>query len=193
MMADIRAFVAIDLPPVFQSNLESVIRQLRDQLPSVAIRWVPVKNIHLTLKFLGDTPQQKISLLEKNLKEEAARHHPFDLALGQAGAFPSVNKPRVIWVGLSAAEDLKLLAHGIERQAGLLGWTPEERPFSPHLTLGRVGRDLPAAQLRRIGEALQSIRVEPSSAYRVTDFHLYRSDLQPAGAVYTRLFSVSLG
>jgi len=191
-MADIRAFIAVSLPPILQSQLDSTSRQLREMLPGVPIRWVPVKNIHLTLKFLGNFPEQNLGALKERLKAETSRHHSFEFGLGLPGAFPSINRPRVIWVGVTAAEELKELARAIENQAESLGIPNEERPFSPHLTLGRVGRDVSSSEIRLIAEALQSLKIEAAGKTRVTEIHLYRSDLNPSGAVYTRLYSASL-
>jgi 2'-5' RNA ligase len=192
-MADIRAFIAISLPPVFQSHLDQMNRQLRELLPAVPIRWVPVKNIHLTLKFLGNILEENLGVLKENLKEEAMLHRSFDFGLNQPGAFPSINRPRVIWVGVTAAEELKNLARGIEHQTKKLGYPNEDRPFSPHLTLGRVGRQVSLSDIRLIAEALQSLKIEASGTTRVSEIHLYRSDLNPGGAVYTRLYSARLG
>jgi 2'-5' RNA ligase len=168
-------------------------RQLRELLPAVPIRWVPVKNIHLTLKFLGNILEENLGVLKENLKEEAMLHRSFDFGLNQPGAFPSINRPRVIWVGVTAAEELKNLARGIEHQTKKLGYPNEDRPFSPHLTLGRVGRQVSLSDIRLIAEALQSLKIEASGTTRVSEIHLYRSDLNPGGAVYTRLYSARLG
>lgn len=191
-MAEIRAFIAISLPPLFQSNLERISKQLREQLPSATVRWVPVKNIHLTLKFLGNVPEQDLELLQERIKVETARHPRFEFALGQPGAFPSISKPRVVWVGVTAVEDLRRLAKGIEQQAALLGYPPEERPFSPHLTLGRVARQVTPGEIRMIGEAIRSTSVDAGEPFQVSEIHLIRSDLHATGAVYTLLFSASL-
>lgn len=191
-MADIRAFIAVSLPPTMQSQLDLISRQLREMLPAVPIRWVPVKNIHLTLKFLGNLREELLGALREHLKVEAACHRSFEIGLGLPGAFPSINRPRVIWVGVTAAEELKELAHGIEKRTGSLGIPNEERPFSPHLTLGRVGREVSSSEIRLIADAVQSLKIEAASTTRVTEIHLYRSDLNPGGAVYTRLYSASL-
>ncbi|OGO34179.1 MAG: 2'-5' RNA ligase [Chloroflexi bacterium RBG_16_54_18] len=191
-MAEIRAFIAVSLPPVLQSQLDTISRQLREMLPAVPIRWVPIKNIHLTLKFLGNIPEQNLGALKESLKAEASRHHAFELNLGLPGAFPSINRPRVIWVGVSAVEELKELARGIENQTKSLGYPNEERPFSPHLTLGRVGQQVSPSDIRLVADAVQSLKMEAAGPTRVTEIHLYRSDLNPAGAVYTRLHSVPL-
>jgi len=191
-MADIRAFIAVNLPPILQSQLDLISRQLREMLPAVPIRWVPVKNIHLTLKFLGNIREDHLGALKESLKVEASRHHSFEFGLGLPGAFPSINRPRVIWVGVTAAEELKELALGIEKQTKSLGFPNEERPFSPHLTLGRVGRQVSPGDIRLIADAVQSLKIEAAGTTRVIEIHLYRSDLNPGGAVYTRLYSASL-
>ena len=191
-MADIRAFIAVSLPPILGSQLDLTSRQLREMLPAVPIRWVPVKNIHLTLKFLGNIPEQNLGALKESLNIEASRHRSFEIGLGLPGAFPSINRPRVIWVGVTAAEELKELARGIEHQTESLGYPSEERPFSPHLTLGRVGRQVSPGEIRLISDAVQSLKIEAAGTTRVTEIHLYRSDLNPGGAVYTRLYSASL-
>src|SRR4030042_4191597 len=121
-MAEIRAFIAVSLPPVLQSQLDVISHQLREMLPAVPIRWVPVKNIHLTLKFLGNIPEQNLGALKESLKAEAFRHSSFEFGLGLPGAFPSFNRPRVIWVGVTAVDELKELARGIEKQTKRLGF-----------------------------------------------------------------------
>jgi len=191
-MAEIRAFIAVSLPPVLQSQLDLISRQLQEMLPAVPIRWVPVKNIHLTLKFLGNIPEQTLGALKESLKAEASRHPSFEFGLGMPGAFPSINRPRVIWVGVTAVEELKELARGIETQTKSLGFPNEERPFSPHLTLGRVGGQATKGDTRLVADAVQSLKTEAAGTTRVTEIHLYRSDLNPGGAVYTRLYSASL-
>lgn len=192
-MTDIRAFIAISLPPIILARLEQASGWLQEQLPRFPVRWVPVKNIHLTLKFLGNVPEQDLSVLQESLFLEASRHSSFEIALGQPGAFPSINKPRVIWVGITAPPDLKSLARGIDHETSRLGFASEDRPFSPHLTLGRVGRGVSATEIQRLAEAVKSLEIETSDRTRVSQIHLYRSDLQPAGAVYTRLYSAALG
>jgi RNA 2',3'-cyclic 3'-phosphodiesterase len=191
-MTEIRAFIAVSFPPHIQDHLERVSRQLRENLPGVPMRWVPVKNVHLTLKFLGNVPESSLDMLQNLLKEEAALHSAFKISLGDLGAFPNVKRPRVIWIGITAPQELKSLAKGIGRATESIGFPSEERPFSPHLTLGRVGRQITTGDLQRIGDAVLSIRPAPSEWTSVNEIHLYRSDLQPGGAFYTRLISAPL-
>ena len=86
-MTEIRAFIAISFPPHIQDHLEQVSRQLRDNLAGVPVRWVPVKNMHLTLKFLGNIPEGNLDILQNVLKNEAAHHPTFKISLGDLGRF----------------------------------------------------------------------------------------------------------
>lgn len=188
----IRAFIAIDLSPEIYNNLVQVIEQLKERLPSAPIRWVPVKNIHLTIKFLGDVSVSNLELLTKILRSEASQHSPFEFSVGDLGAYPSIHRPRVIWVGVESPQELVTLQRGVETETTRLGYAREKREFSPHLTLGRVSRNATSEDVRRISEVLKNCKVGYLGAARVQDVNLYRSDLKPGGAVYTQLFSASL-
>lgn len=192
-MAVIRAFIALDLASPVYARLEQVSARLRDRLHGVPMRWSQVNNIHLTLKFLGDVSATNLETLQKVLENEAGKHPPFTLSTGGLGAFPSPNRARVLWMGIQAPPDLAALQLGIEQEMARLGYAPEERPFSPHLTLGRVGRNVTPQDLRRIGEALKEEQTGDLGATRVEAVHLFKSDLRPEGSIYTRLFSASLG
>ncbi len=191
-MAVIRAFIAVDLSPEILQRLEDVAGQLKQRLSEVQIRWVPVENIHLTLKFLGDVSLTNLEVLKRILLAEASNHSPFEMSVGELGAFPSLHRPRVIWVGVTAPAGLNTLQHSIESETARLGYQRENRGFSPHLTLGRVSRNAPSRDARQIGEVMDSFKVGFLGATRVSEVHLYRSDLQPGGAVYTRLMSAPL-
>jgi RNA 2',3'-cyclic 3'-phosphodiesterase len=191
-MTEIRAFIAVSFPPHLQDHLEQVSRLVRDDLAGVPVRWVPVKNMHLTLKFLGNIPESSLDALRNVLREEAALHPAFKISLGDLGAFPNVKRPRVIWIGIIASQELKSLAMGIGHATESIGFPSEERPFSPHLTFGRVGRQITAEDLHRIGEVVLTIKPGPPEWTDVNEIHLYRSDLQPGGALYSRLYSAPL-
>lgn len=192
-MTDIRTFIAISIPPVFQSVLELAIRQLKEQLSGFPVRWVPVRNIHLTLKFLGNVSEDSLDAIQAALAEEVIQHKSFVISLDQAGAFPSQKRPRVIWIGITGKPELKSLARGIDQQMKMLGYPSEDRPFSPHLTLGRVKQQVFTGDFKLLDDAIQNLKIDSTINNRVTEVHLYRSDLTPAGAVYTRLFSAPLG
>jgi RNA 2',3'-cyclic 3'-phosphodiesterase len=188
----IRSFIAISLSPEIYQNLEGVLRELKSRLPGAAVRWVPAKNIHLTLKFLGDVSVANVDMLTKMLQTEASRHQPFEISVGGLGAFPTTHRPRVVWVGLQAPAELISLQRGVDVETARLGYASEDRPFSPHLTLGRVSRNASPEEIRQLSEVLEHYKVGFLGAARVQSVHLYRSDLQPSGAVYTRMFAASI-
>lgn len=191
-MSVIRAFIAIDLSPEIQNRLDEVLQDYRAQLPDIPIRWVSASNIHLTLKFLGDVSLSNLSLLTEMIQKEISNHHQFDISVGGSGAFPNIRQPRVVWVGVEAPPELGAVQNGIEMATARLGYMREERAFSPHLTIGRVSRNATAQDVKAISKALETTRVGFLGATCVEKVHLYRSDLQPTGAVYTQIFSSNL-
>jgi 2'-5' RNA ligase len=191
-MEVIRAFIAVDLSPEIVRELGSVLKQLQPRLRGGAVRWVPVSNMHLTLKFLGDVSVKNIDLVAKILEVQASQYAPFQIEVGQLGAFPSAHRARVIWVGVQAPPILAQLQHEIDQQTARLGYPSEDRKFSPHLTLGRVSRNATPQDIRQIDEVLSSVAVGSLGTTPIEAIHLYRSDLNPQGAVYHRLFSAAL-
>jgi len=185
----IRAFLAIDLPASLRPGLGRVQEELKKSAADV--RWVPVGNIHLTLKFFGQLPEGEVEPLTQAAKEVAAAQAPFKLQITGAGAFPSLNNPRVVWVGiggevLSLAEFYRRL----ETALAALGHLPEGRPFHPHLTLGRVrspgGRE-------RLTKILKGLPVPDWPPFKVNELILFRSNLSPQGSTYTPLKVIPLG
>jgi 2'-5' RNA ligase len=191
-MSVVRAFIAIDLTTEILQRLDQVSTQLKTRLEGVPVRWVTVDNIHLTLKFLGDVSLANVEMLEKILQTEVNAHHVFEISVGQLGAFPSNRRPRVVWVGVEAPAELSAVQNGVENAMARLGYAREDRPFSPHLTLGRISRNANRQDERLIGDAIESIKLGFLGVARVNEVHLYRSDLHPSGAVYTRLFTAAL-
>lgn len=188
-MSVIRAFIALDIPGEIQDCLETISDQLRAEFGDVPIRWVDPRNIHLTLKFLGDVSLNNIEVLKESIKVEAMQYKPMVFSVGGVGAYPKVRNPRVIWVGVETPTELIDLQRGIDSQMTRIGYTPDRRPFSPHLTLGRVSRNAKSKEIRKIGDVLLNSKIGFLGVGRVNAVHLYRSDLKPKGAVYTKLFS----
>ncbi|NOH03856.1 MAG: RNA 2',3'-cyclic phosphodiesterase [Chloroflexi bacterium] len=191
-MNQIRAFIAIDLPPPIQESVEKQTAALRRTLGGGLVRWVPAHNMHLTLKFIGNVAASHVDFLKQMLVQSADSHTPFDLQVGGIGSFPNSKRPRVIWVGIHAPAELTSLQTNIEKGALRLGYEKEERPFSPHLTLGRVRQNLDAADVQKIRSALESTQIGRIGAARIDAVHLYQSDLRSDGSVYTKLFSAPL-
>ncbi|HVN56102.1 MAG TPA: RNA 2',3'-cyclic phosphodiesterase [Anaerolineaceae bacterium] len=191
-MAVIRAFIAIDLPAEIQAKLDQISSHLREQCSINTIRWVPANNIHLTLKFLGEVSSTNLELLTKLLQAEATRHHCFLIDVGGIGAFPTIRRPRVVWIGIQAPPALMALQRSIESETVRLGYAAEERPFSAHLTLARVSHNATPDEVRKTGEVLASYKVGPLGVVNVRSVRLFRSDLQPGGAIYTPLLTAQL-
>jgi 2'-5' RNA ligase len=190
-MSVIRAFIALDLTPEIIDCLEQVTNQLQEQMGDVPVRWVAPQNIHLTLKFLGDVSVNNIKVLTALLESEVVSQKPMVISVGGVGAYPKVRSPRVIWVGVESPQELLALQRGIDAQTARIGYTPDHRTFSPHQTQGRVSRNASPQEVRKIGDVLSSQKVGFLGVARIHAVQLYRSDLKPSGAVYTKLFTAS--
>jgi 2'-5' RNA ligase len=188
-MSVIRAFIAIDLSPEIQHKLNEVLDIYREKLINRPIRWVAVTNIHLTIKFLGDVSLSNLSILTDIIQAEVSCHHQFEISVGGSGTFPNNRTPRIIWVGVEAPQELKAIQTGIENATARLGYAREERAFSPHLTIGRISRNATSQDFKVISQTLDNNRIGFLGATCVEKVHLYRSDLNPTGAVYTLIFS----
>ncbi len=151
------------------------------------------EGIHLTLKFLGNIPEQKVVDITSALSEVAKQAFPFELKLEGTGAFPNTTSPRVVWVGVGGdIPELTNLQRRIEISLVPLGFTPEKRAFSAHLTLGRV-RDAATRQERLdIGKAVDLIRVKDTLLFKVTSISLMESKLSSSGATYNQLANIML-
>jgi len=191
-MENIRAFIAIELTEEVKAELSSVQGRLKPERHPY-VKWVAVDGIHLTLKFLGNIDQEKVSPIAEAMAEAAQGISPFRLEIGGLGAFPNLRRPQVIWVAVGGeVEKLASLQRAIDHSLVALGFSPETRPFTPHLTLGRLRERASAEERRRIGEALLAEGGEGVVPFPVTEVNLMRSTLTPRGAIYNRLCSIQL-
>lgn len=190
-MTVIRAFIAIDLPKSIQDRLAEILEQVKTP-DTRAVRWVPAQNIHLTIKFLGDVSPTNLDLLQHLLKVEVSRFRPFEICVSNLGAFPSIRRPRVVWIGVEAPPTLAAMQHAIETETVRLGYAVEDRPFSPHLTLGRVAHNATPDDVHKVAETLVSVKVGELGRAVIDSVRLFRSDLQPGGAIYTPLYTTYL-
>ncbi len=188
----LRSFIAIEVPAEIQNAIAQSLAPLQKALPKPLIRWVAPQNVHLTLKFLGDVSPANLERMADVLKMEAGAHQAFIMSVGGIGAFPNARRPRVIWIGLEAPPLLAALHRGVEAASATLGYPAEDRPFSPHLTVGRVGQNASGADLHRIHAALEEAKVGPLGQVRVDAIHIFKSDLLPGGSVYTQLYALPL-
>jgi 2'-5' RNA ligase len=190
-MSLLRAFIAVEIPSEIQQNVYKETAKLRKELDSL-VRWVIVENIHLTLKFLGDVSPSSVEFLIQMLRNEADTVPCFTIHLTGLGSFPSPKRPRVIYIGIQAPSALDALQRGIESASRRLGYELEQRPFSAHLTLGRVKQNIVAVDQQKIRHAIENTQVDLLGSARVDSVHLYKSELKPSGSVYTRLYSAPL-
>ncbi|NLE52367.1 MAG: RNA 2',3'-cyclic phosphodiesterase [Chloroflexi bacterium] len=187
----LRLFVAITLPSAILESLAAIQQRLSADTPHGVVRWVDPRGIHLTLKFLGDAPAAQQPELERALDHAAGEQQPFELVLSELGCFPSERRPRVVWVGLAGAlPELHALRDDVERTITPLGYPTEDRPFSPHLTLGRVRREASASQASLLGGQVVRSKQMETRAWRVSSVSLMQSELSPGGATYTELHRV---
>jgi len=186
-MADIRAFIAVDIPGEIKKDIDRLIAGFRDD--TSGIRWVKAANLHLTLRFLGDIPQESIANLAESTRDNLKGFGPFDTALSGMGGFPNLKKPRVIWIGTGeGTEKLEELADKVEKSCIESGFGKADKPFTSHLTVGRI----------KFTKGLESVinKIEKidyhTSVFKVNEIAIIKSDLSPAGPKYSRLETVSL-
>ena len=182
----LRTFIAVPLPAETLDGLRDLQRTLGRRVPDGVVRWVRPEGIHLTLRFLGDTPTDRLPAVQAALSAVARNASAFTISVGGVGCFPNARRPRVIWVGVNEPDGrLESLQSGIEEALGRVGFLPEGRDFSPHLTLGRISRKASRDDAARVGEVVTGARVAILGEVRAARVELIRSVLKPAGAEYS--------
>jgi len=184
----IRAFIAITPPPTLQQTMAEV----RQVFQGFALRWcwVTPDHIHLTLRFLGNMPDESVPPLLQAMEQAAQGQTAFPLRARALGCFPHPARPRVLWVGLDDPNQaLGRLNERLMAALTPLGFPPEDRPFHPHLTLARVQNMMPSSHLLSM---LQTYQNQDFGEFLVTQLHIVQSQLQRGGAVHTILRSVTL-
>jgi 2'-5' RNA ligase len=186
----IRLFFAINLPPTSRERIAVEALPLREAAPSVA--WIRTPLLHITLKFVGEREDALVEPLVRTARDVAARARPLHLAFAQFGAFPNLRRPHVVWVGIrTGADELLRVAADLDGSCEALGIAPDARPFRPHLTLGRVKRDLSKKESTALAQAAGG--ASSQEAVIVDSIDLMRSDLGRTGPAYTVLASAVLG
>lgn len=180
----LRLFVAVDIPKPLLDAIDDAIQPLRKKWPKG--RWTPTANQHVTLKFLGWTLSDRFDELCSACNSVAERHLPAEIAIRELGSFPSKKRMRVLWVGLDDPNDLlKQVARDLDTGLEPLGFAPEEREFTPHLTLARF--KMP----QRLDEPLPSLDVT-LDPFQIEELVLYRSHLSPKGPRYEAVHRAKL-
>lgn len=193
---EIRAFIALDLPPEGRSTLGYIQEQIKLSQVARWVRWVDPKGIHLTLKFLGNVAPSTVHPITQAMERASGNFGPFLVRLSTLGAFPTLARPRVIWAGLEGeVEGVNALQKKVEAALAPLGFPKEGRGFSPHLTLGRVREGAPREALGQLAMLVNSTPASGGEALpimRLETLSLIRSQLTPQGAIYTPLATITL-
>lgn len=184
----IRTFICLEIPASIKERIAALQNSLRGI--DAQVSWVKPENIHLTIRFLGDVPTERIDSVREAAGRAALLVNSFEIEVGGAGCFPSKKNPRVLWIGLaSITEPLKQLRRAVEDELAREGFAREERGFSPHLTIGRLRAPRNAA---KIAEELIIAGLE-GEIFRAEEVIVMRSDLSPGGSIYTTLAVIKLG
>jgi len=182
-------FVGIGLPDDCRDAIFRAISPVRER--GVPVSWTRPENLHLTMKFLGEVPGDRVEELGGWMAEAAGEIRPFDLVLEGAGGFPSMSSPRILWVGVREPLDpVRKLHQNMENVLSGAGFPREGRAYHPHITVGRVRKRLPEGRAERIAAALSGKRFGIAHA---RSYRLYESRLSPSGAAYAVLRDVPFG
>jgi len=188
-MERIRSFIAIEVPQALLARIGELQREFRRM--EAGVNWVRPEGIHLTLKFLGSVSAEELEKLARGIAPVVAARNPFELRIHGLGYFPSSRNPRVIWVGIDrGGGEASSLQKVIEDMAAEVGFPREARPFKPHLTLGRVRT--PIGRSSFIPEMEKHKEVEIGT-FLAQEVYLFKSELKPSGAVYTKLQTFPMG
>ena len=188
-----RLFLAVEIPDEAKEEMAGLMDRLKPGVLEL-VRWTPRENVHLTLQFMGDADSSLVPKIEEQIRAAAGNSSPILLALGETGVFPHPADPKIVWIGLTGeVRRLVQLQGRLEGALRTLGFTPERRPFSPHITLGRVKRDITPKEAGDIGFGWRRVRLPPARAgVPVNEVVLYRSQLRQGGPIYEKLFGVRL-
>ena len=186
-MTMVRTFMAVELAPEIRSALAALQARLAHGPGGAAGRWIKPEGIHLTLKFLGDVDTRRLPDLYGATDRACASQAPFEVQVAGLGCFPNVRRPRVVWVGIVDQSGLlAALQRDIERACAALGYAPEERAFTPHLTLARVRQEATLGDVQALGGMVETAQVGALGVQRVECAHIFKSELRPEGAMLHR-------
>lgn len=193
-MRIMRAFIAVSIPDEVKRKLQEEIGRLSDLLRDDPVRWVRPEGVHLTLKFLGEISNKNLEEINQLLEREVKSHPFFSLRVGGFGCFPNCRRPRVLWIGITVEDGtLAQVQTAIEEKLVPLGFGKEGRLFHPHLTLGRVRRNISMSEFTQLQDAVKDYVVGQIGHFEVRELHLIKSILGPSRAEYSSLGEYPLG
>ena len=191
-MEQIRSFIAIELPDELKLELTRLQAKLKLGKQS-SVKWVDPYAIHLTLKFLGNVAVDRVDTIIGAMQESVEGISPFDLEINELGVFPNLRRVQVVWVGMGGQIDrLRQLQQNIESNLASLGFAPESRQFTPHLTLARVRERASPDERQKFGQLITNTEFDATYRFKVEAISLMKSQLTREGAIYSRTSSVGL-
>ncbi|MBE9513394.1 MAG: RNA 2',3'-cyclic phosphodiesterase [Chloroflexi bacterium] len=191
-MEQIRSFIAIELPGELKLELTQHEAQLKTE-KQPGVKWANPDSIHLTLKFLGNIAADRSGEITRAIEAAARGITPFRLKAKELGVFPNLRRVQVAWVGISGEVDkLSQLQKRLESNLASLGFTPESRPFTAHLTLARLSDRIPSDERQRFGQLITNTRFESNHNIEVDAISLMKSQLTRTGAIYSRISLIKL-
>lgn len=185
----IRTFFACEISSENLTKIDKLLADLRARLPQ-QVKWVDTRNMHLTVQFLGEFQKTDVAGVEKQLNQALSIMHPFSLNIQKLGAFPSPARPKVVWLGIEQQPALFRLVEIVTQTTKMLGYPPEERPFSAHITLGRVKPYASPTDLANLRNEIQSRQDVVIGSQMIASLHFIKSELTPAGPRYQELFNL---
>lgn len=186
-----RTFIAIDLPKEIKDSLSTIQEQLKKS--GADVKWVLPQNIHLTLKFLGEIDDARLSKINKIIEDATKDKNPFQIHISSIGAFPKIKFPRILWIGIDKGNnETKGIVKELEEKISKIGIPAEDRPFSSHITIGRTKSTLNREKLVQDLETLAIKFGEENLEFTVTKITLFKSTLTPKGPIYEILKETSL-
>ena len=187
-----RTFIAVDLPKETLEKIQEIIDYFKLQTPNRALKWVSTKNLHLTIKFIGEISPDILSQVKNMITSTLATQTAFNIGIEGLGMYPNPHKPRVVWLGISNTGPLIAIHNKLDAALKAVDIEPERRDYSPHLTIARVRRKTDIDIVKAIGDTLSQFKVDSLGTIRIDEVRLYQSKLTPEGPIYTPLLSVRL-
>ncbi len=187
-----RLFIAVPIPPELIRKISSVSGYFQSQVPQDSLKWVDPKDLHLTVKFLGETPEEKIEQIKTILQQSVKPLASFELSVEKLGMYPHDRQPRTIWLGIQGSGPLITYHKQLDEALNKAGFEKDKNPLSPHLTLARVRQRTDRETAHRIGKILSQFKVDSLGTLKVESINLIQSKLTPQGPIYTTLFSALL-
>ena len=179
----------MDLSLEIINKLSQITNEISRNIPPI-IKWVYRKNHHLTLKFIGNLKSADIEPVQNYLINKIAGISRFSITVSGLGIFPSLSRPRVIWIGIEESPDLLKVFQAIESATAAIGYSKEKRPFSPHITLGRVRRYYKPNEIKDLKKFFMNYKTGKIGEQEFKELILYRSILKSIGPTYTKIFSI---